>query len=101
MSIKSAMEPNFDRFRLICQIKDDFEQLKKQMVLEKKAFRRRAGSKRQGAQAVTQQPLPERPEVSSNPQAATKNDSGWANLGEKITHARGCKSAQELARAQC
>ena len=34
MSIKSTMEPNFDRFRLICQIKDDFEQLKKQMVLE-------------------------------------------------------------------
>jgi len=33
-SIKSAMEPNFDRFRLICQIKDDFTQLKKQMVLE-------------------------------------------------------------------
>jgi hypothetical protein len=24
ISIKSAMEPNFDRFRLICQIKDDF-----------------------------------------------------------------------------
>ena len=32
--MKSAMEPNSDRFRLISQIKDDFEQLKKQMVLD-------------------------------------------------------------------